>query len=357
MRTLVATGCSSGLGLSALSLFIDRVIQQPSASAARWQIIAGHRTTLSGDADRLTARAAAYTEVIDLIWLPLDLRDTDNVETFARRITDHHSVNRVEILFLNAAVWTNNLRVVDRRKNTWAEEAVVNHFSQDHLIKLLLPLLEKAAASASEHAAIAPRIVYTTSSLHASIASTAEIPALLGPFPLSASPSPSTVPQSTAKQRYVASKLAALMSAQSWKMKFADQEGSAVIDVLAVSPGFVPSTGLSRESSTLGRWVMQNLVSWAPLAVTEEEGARRLLRALPHPASFSAAQPDSADSDLFALLTSSRSPTTPLVYLSGPSTAPLEEVQGKLGGAFMDWLAQEEARGTTDARGKSAEEY
>ncbi|GAA6015885.1 hypothetical protein JCM10207_006792 [Rhodosporidiobolus poonsookiae] len=353
MPTLVCTGCSSGLGFTALSLLVDSFISSsPSASSVR--IYAGARSLNTPDQQQLSERAASRNQKIEVHWLPLDLSSLDSVRQFVRLLTDEHGVDAVDAVLLSAAVWTGELRTTRLGEQDWVEEAVVNHFAQHYLVQLLSPLMEKAASSASaSSASLPPRIVYTTSSLHTSITLLDHLLPLLLPSASSESTPTSNAalsappPASTGKTRYAASKLAALVGAQAVKEDFATR--GVGVDVVAVSPGFVPSTGLSRESAgAVGRWAMRNVMSWAPFAVSGEEGARRILRALPSPfslphtptASTSSAAAD--PSTLSALLLTSRlSPSSPIIYLSGPSTAPLEDVRGTLGEALGGVLAKE----------------
>ncbi|BGP20378.1 hypothetical protein JCM10213_002310 [Rhodosporidiobolus nylandii] len=347
MPTLVVTGVSSGLGLTSLTLLLQH-LTSASPALPRWRIFAGHRATLSGKADKLGALAAAHPERVELVWLPLDLRDKGSVEDFARRIKEEHGVESVEVVLLNAALWTSELRTLEWAGEKWAEEAVVNHLAQQHLLSLLLPLLETAASS-TPLAAPPPRIIYTTSALYSSIFSLDDLPALLGPFSAS---NGEAMTGSTGKQRYAASKLASLVSACALQESFASR--SLAIDVSAVSPGFVPTTALSRESSALGRWAMRNLLSWAPFAVSEDKGARRILRALPPSLYPPPSSASTAEDPLTALLSARRASRQPqqVVYLSGSSSATLEDVSTALGGPLGAALERAKTRSEGDEGGE-----
>ncbi|GJN94040.1 hypothetical protein Rhopal_007103-T1 [Rhodotorula paludigena] len=290
MRVLVCTGCSSGLGLAALAAFVDRVIAAYPPPRPRWHILAAHRSEeLSDEQHALTARCDHHG--IPLAWLPLDLADARSVHSFARTV-HHRAPHHIDALLLNAACWNTACTEVTLGDTRWTEEAVVNACSQHLLVSLLEPLLGTSGPS---------RIVVTTSNLHKSVASLDHLTSLLHPPPSPASPSASP---NTGKSRYAASKAAQLVSAAYWASKLRDQG----VQVVAVSPGFVPTTGLSRSSGPLARWAMQHLLSWAPFAVALEEAS---------PASVDPAQ----DASVASPAPPANAP--PFLYLSLPSSAPL----------------------------------
>ncbi|GAA5834406.1 hypothetical protein JCM11251_007980 [Rhodosporidiobolus azoricus] len=364
MPTLILTGCSSGLGFRVLQQLLNRFIApSPSSSPAptpssRWRLIAGVRSPQpSPDQVKLCHLADSFPDEVEVLWLPLDLADGSgaSVKEFVRLVTEQHEVEKVEGILLNAASWgsgqAKTVKVArdltgGAAEGEYVEEALVNHFAQQYLVRLLLPLL-KSAAGPSSRAAVRPRIVYTSSNLHESVSSLDHLPSIL--FPTSSA---------SAKTRYAASKVAALVGAQSLIEEFASSSPSEEIDVVAVSPGFVPTTKLSRSSGWLGQMFMRYVMSWAPFAVTEEEGAQRILRALPLPSSPSPSSPSSSPTQsdsLTSLLSSSRSAVHPhLVYLSGSSNSPLEEVVKPVGGAVGRLLADVE-EGNEEAKGQWGE--
>lgn len=79
-----------------------------------------------------------------------------------------------------------------------------------------------------------------------------------------------TKPDATPMDRYAASKLAHAISATMWKRKLKGQA-----DVIAVSPGFVPTTALNRDGPWHQRWFMQHVLSWAPFATSLHDGQYR----------------------------------------------------------------------------------
>lgn len=82
-------------------------------------------------------------------------------------------------------------------------------------------------------------------------------------------------PPSTRLESYSATKFLQLVTAQSWHRNLSD-----AIDIVAVSPGFVPTSGLNRESAWHTRLFMHYVLSWAPFATTIEAGGQAIASAL-----------------------------------------------------------------------------
>ncbi|GAA5880030.1 hypothetical protein JCM3774_004539 [Rhodotorula dairenensis] len=325
MPVLVAVGCSSSLGRLAVERFLSRVPGDAlPAAPPRWRIYAGYRgeTLPPAGWDDPTASSVE--------WIPLDLESLESVNQFATAVSDreHH----VDVLLLNAATWDATRRLVP----LGTREAVVNYLAQHYLIHLLADKLAPSQPPPAEEGIDRlerARIVITTSNLHKSIQSLDQIPLFLRlsnstPPPESASaasaadkpppdgngdgndtpPSTSTSKTATAQQRYAASKAAQLLMAFYWRRHFADLESesgttpppgvvngddeahpradqvaAALAAASSSTTGFVPATNLSRDSHWLARWFMRYVVSWAPFAVSVEEGAHLLsyLRLLP----------------------------------------------------------------------------
>ncbi|GAA5895506.1 hypothetical protein JCM8208_005250 [Rhodotorula glutinis] len=360
MPTLLAIGCSSGLGLGALSHWCRRLVSLPPR-ASQWRILAARRAPLDSsptpEQDSLAALCTAHPHSVHLEWLALDLASSDSVRAFAHQV--RNCTDTVDVLVLNAAVWTADADPAsfDVGGQEWTQEAVINALAQHLLVDLVEPLLV-AAADEPTSSSTRPRIIVTTSKLHSSVTSLDDLVAQLHPpFPsTSTSASPPTT-ASTGKSRYAASKALQLVSAAFWASRLAESG----VDVVAVSPGFVPTTSLSRAQSPVARWAMRHVVSWLPFAVSAEEGAARIARCFPlgveprspspSPSSSSArtspSSPDLAHAaaapppppppqpqdelvPLFdALRAASPSPTSsvtaapPFLYLTAPSTSPL----------------------------------
>ncbi|WIA23871.1 hypothetical protein OEZ85_013521 [Tetradesmus obliquus] len=89
----------------------------------------------------------------------------------------------------------------------------------------------------------------------------------------------------TAMQRYSLTKLYNLWFTKHMaaavlpQLEHSNDNGSSSsrrLVVNAVTPGFVPTTELSRYAGPLGRFAMKHIISWAPFAVTEQEAASRV---------------------------------------------------------------------------------
>ncbi|BGP03812.1 hypothetical protein NBRC10513v2_007553 [Rhodotorula toruloides] len=263
--------------------------------------------------------------------MTLDLLKLSSVEAFTRRVKDVLNEDEgVDVLFINAAVYNMSARTVDLAGTAWTQEAVVNHLSQHYLIQLLAPLLTRSAANGLPRS----RIAFTSSQLHTSIKSLDTSNNGLAPC---LKPSPSD--HSSGKSRYAASKVAQLISARYWQRHFAAVGvGARPVDVVTVSPGFVPTTGLTRDVPLLGRLLMRYILALMPFAVSESEGAARLARTIPSSPSDS----DDALSSLLAELSAAND--LPLMFLAGPSTAPVptaDEVRSGAKGAVKGGVAED----------------
>ncbi|BGP35700.1 hypothetical protein JCM10296v2_007552 [Rhodotorula toruloides] len=259
--------------------------------------------------------------------MTLDLLKLSSVEAFARRVKEALKEDEgVDVLFINAAVYNMSARTVELGgTGAWTQEAVVNHLSQHYLIQLLAPLLTRLSINGPSRS----RLVFTSSQLHTSIKSLDELAPCL---------KPSSSDHSSGKSRYAASKVAQLISARYWQRHFGMAgAGARPVDVVTVSPGFVPTTGLTRDVPLLGRLLMRYILALMPFAVSEAEGAARLARTIPSASS----DRDDALSSLLAELSTNDS--SPLMFLAGPSTAPVptaNEVRSGAKGAVKGGVAE-----------------
>jgi len=134
MPTLVCTGCSSGLGIGALSQWCRRLVSRspprPPRPTRPWRILAGQRAPLDStptpEQRALAALCAAHPHTLRLEWLALDLADSHSVRAFAQQV--HARTDKVDALVLNAAVWTADADEagVEAGGQEWTQEAVVN---------------------------------------------------------------------------------------------------------------------------------------------------------------------------------------------------------------------------------------
>ncbi|KWU41278.1 hypothetical protein RHOSPDRAFT_37192 [Rhodotorula sp. JG-1b] len=307
MPVLVAVGCSSSLGGLALQRFLR------DTTTECWTVYAAHRS--HPDPPHLVDTRGRHR----VEWIPLELESLASVKRFAQRVTP----SRVDLLWLNAATWDGTPRVIQLGQAAWTREAVVNCIAQHYLVhlladKLACPLPNSSPEEEEEEdgdcVVERARIVWTTSNLHKSIPTLAATPPPLNdgiqspPEEEEEQNTTTLTTPVTPKQRYAASKAAQLLSAFYWRRHFSllereqrladtareeeeEEEGeeecssstgkgskgksgrrTRPVDVVAVSPGFVPATNLSRDSNWFVRWLMRHVVGWFPFAVSVEEG-------------------------------------------------------------------------------------
>ncbi|POY73130.1 hypothetical protein BMF94_3823 [Rhodotorula taiwanensis] len=359
MPVLVAIGCSSSLGSLALQRFLAT-----AAHPIRWRIYANYRAE----------GKPTFPGSESCTWLPCNLESLQDVKSFAKQIRAKERA--VDVLLLNAATWDTTAREVKVGGERWTREAVVNHLAQHYLVHLLADRLQASGEDGSLERA---RIVMTTSNLHKSVASLADLSSLLrrpstisstdpaaeatstAASDLAASSASAPTRQTSGRERYSASKAAQLLSAHYWRRVFSVKEGTnaapsadetarsspRAVDIVAVSPGFVPSTNLSRDSNWIARLLMRYVLSWAPFAVSSDEGAGRIARCLPpyEAASNVGNSEATATADPLATLFASLPPSD-ILYISQSSSTPLDsaaDAEGSSryrveGGAVGEWF-------------------
>ncbi|RYP09864.1 hypothetical protein DL764_000998 [Monosporascus ibericus] len=233
-KTIVATGGSSGLGFE--------VVKQLLAQTQPYKLILGVRDT---QRTRTALDELKYDNTRHSVTLlPVELSDLKNVKTFAQQTLDTLGEANIDYLFLNAGMFT----VVNGpgpHGSKWSETYLVNHLSQHYLMHLLR---EKLEASRS-------RIIFVSSGA---------VRGVKDPNTLE------DVMKANSEARwplYAATKFAQLLSAHWWRRQLRD-----TCQVVAVSPGLIPQTGLARNSDLKIDMSM-------PDAKTVPEGAESLLRA------------------------------------------------------------------------------
>mmetsp|Transcript_21813 Transcript_21813/g.37236 ORF Transcript_21813/g.37236 Transcript_21813/m.37236 type:complete len:305 (-) Transcript_21813:137-1051(-) len=244
--SILLTGATSGVGLQ----------------LAKQLTLAGHRLIAPCRSPKaLLGVLPPSSRVMVDSFEGCDLTNFDSVKATATAIRKKHT--QVDVICLMAGVLPQKLR-----HHAGIEEALaVNHLGQMLLVHELLPLL---LASPN------PRLVIVASGLHAKgdslplTALFAHSPALVGLL----DPGTAVAPPFNAMQFYGLSKLYNVLTARAIASRA--QQAGKTLWVASVTPGFIPSTGLSRDASWLGRLFMSYLMPWAPFCVTVEEGARRV---------------------------------------------------------------------------------
>ncbi|KAF2093908.1 NAD(P)-binding protein [Rhizodiscina lignyota] len=235
-KTIVATGVTSGLGFEA----IKQLLQQTQP----YRVILGARDTKKAQADYDGLSYDSKTHSVTV--LPLELADLRTVKTFARQTLDKLGSDKLDILLLNAAL----SKAADQpgvNGSKWCESYIVNHLSQHYLIHLLR---EKLVASKSRVVVVSSggvRNVKDTSSLDEQLKAKSGVDFF---------------------ETYANTKFTQLLNAHYWRRQLTGQ-----CDVIAVSPGLIPYTGLNRYSNF-------QIPKDLPDAKTLPEGAKSILEAL-----------------------------------------------------------------------------
>ncbi|KAF7314690.1 hypothetical protein MKEN_00942900 [Mycena kentingensis (nom. inval.)] len=241
LKTIVATGCSSGVGFEAIKQLLTK---QPTLSPA-----IDVSTAILGVRNAAAAASAFSDAAVTSpapTFLPLELSDLSSVQAFASKTLDILGSQSLDYLLLNAA--HTYPADVKSKYGDWCDQYIVNHISQHYLIHLLRPKL------ISSHT----RIVVVSSGAVRMI----KDPSVLE-LQLKGVDDPSFTPNP-----YPQSKFVQLLSAHYWRRTL-----GADCTVVAVSPGMVPGTGLGRGANF-------TMPANAPDAKSVPEGGASVLQAL-----------------------------------------------------------------------------
>ncbi|KAF5613550.1 WW domain protein [Fusarium subglutinans] len=153
--------------------------------------------------------------------LPLELNDLKGVKSFAEQTLDKIGGDKIDYLLLNAGLGGVGAEGPGPHGSRWCEPYVVNHLSQHYLVHLLR---EKLVDSKS-------RIVFVSSGAIRRVSD----PSLLDTELKAGS-------GASASTTYCNTKFTGLLGAQWWRRQLAGTN-----DVVAVSPGLIPGTGLANR--------------------------------------------------------------------------------------------------------------
>ncbi|PWN54374.1 hypothetical protein IE53DRAFT_404174 [Violaceomyces palustris] len=303
MTRILVTGGHSGIGLSALRHII--AASHPSlpppyhiillSRDPQSSIVAQARQDLVQTSQRFNSPEHASNLFLDV--RQMDLSSLASVRRLATELVTQFETEgvRLDLLLLNAAVakanrnlvkdedhqdWKKDHDVLSDDQGWYEETACVNHVAHLVLLHLLSPIISKAPSQASDGEQATrtfdTRIVFTSSALHSKLKN---LDALDSYF--SRSSFQSSDPWSLL-DTYAASKFLQMVGIRSYRRRLEVHLGrsSSVevieqtvprIEVVAVQPGFVPQTGLSRESSLLKRLVMTYLLPLMPFATSLDD--------------------------------------------------------------------------------------
>ncbi|KAL2126658.1 hypothetical protein VTI74DRAFT_443 [Chaetomium olivicolor] len=246
IKTIVATGASSGLGFE-----LVRQLLTGSQPLYRYRLILGARDVPRTQAayDALGFDGTKHSLTI----LPLELSDLRTTRAFAREALQRIGASagqgeqgRLDYLLLNAGITNGVGEGPGPRGSRWCEALVVNHLSQHYLVHLLREKLVESYARIVFVSSGAIRRVTETGSLENDLKARSGV---------------------DAQTTYSQSKFVQLLGAHWWRRQLKGQ-----CTVVAVSPGLIPNTGL-------GRGAGMKLTMDMPDAKTVPEGAQSILRA------------------------------------------------------------------------------
>ncbi|KAJ4346830.1 uncharacterized protein N0V89_010762 [Didymosphaeria variabile] len=240
IRTVVATGATSGLGFEA--------IKQLLAESQSYRLILGARDLKR--AEKEFSDLHYDRQKHSLVFLPLQLNDLRTVRTFATETLEKLGSSKIDLLLLNAGI---NKPADEPGINgsKWCESYIVNSLSQHYLTHLLRERL-------------AGRVVIVSSGAIRGVSDSARVEQLEKEL---------TANSGTQFQRtYEDSKFTQLLTAHWWRREL---EGQA--QVVAVSPGLIPDTNLARHAMERMNFKFPDSIMKDARSITE--GAQSILAA------------------------------------------------------------------------------
>ncbi|KAI1330619.1 hypothetical protein F5Y16DRAFT_362275 [Xylariaceae sp. FL0255] len=236
-KTIVATGATSGIGFE--------LIKQILAHTTPYKFILGARDLAKAQSDYDALKFDKSTHNVTL--LPMELNNMNSVNGFAKKTLEQLGKSPIDFLVLNAGTGMFKEKAeTGPHGSRWIEPYLVNHLSQHYLLHLLCPKLEESKTRVVVVSSGAVRIVKDTNTLEDAMLSATE----------------------SEKGVYPATKFIQLLNAHWWRRQL---QGKC--EVVAVSPGLIPGTGLARKS---GQVIPANM----PDAKSIPEGAQSVYAAL-----------------------------------------------------------------------------
>jgi|EP00944_MAST-04C_sp_MAST-4C-sp1_P011526 NAD(P)-dependent dehydrogenase (short-subunit alcohol dehydrogenase family) len=265
IRFALVTGCSK----TSIGFLSSQIL---AATPHKFTVILGCRNEAKGkEAEEAIAASVPGSSVF---FKKLDLSSFDSIENFVKEIShiDGFTENGLSLLVNNAGVgWGKNTPLI-KTENQIEEIVGVNHFGHFLLTKLLLPYLKKPKSS---------RIVIVSSSLHDPGANKkAGDVDDKGKLLLPNFPEGILINEKEAydgSSAYKVSKLCNIWFGYELQRRLNNEKYN--IKVVSVSPGFIPTTGLTRRSGMLGLFFLHYIIPFFGVTRTVEEGARAVVSA------------------------------------------------------------------------------
>jgi len=245
LRTIVMTGCNSGIGFDAAKRMAEK----------GHTIIMACRTLEKATDAATRIKDELQQQTINLIPKECDLADLKSIQSFAKDLNDNTTIGSIDTLCLNAGLSRNtSAKDVLRTKQGFELTIGTNHLGHFYLTQLLLPLLEKK----DEGGNTSSRIVVTASGVHdpdspgGAQGSKATLGTLSGlekavrdgiPFDMIDGE------EFDADKAYKDSKLCNVLFTRELKRRL--MKGNKDIDVNCFNPGLIVSTGLFRDQNPL----------------------------------------------------------------------------------------------------------
>lgn len=260
IKYAIVTGCSK----SSIGFLSSKIL---AAEPYGFTVILGCRNERKGkEAEDEIRRHVPGSSVM---YKKLDLGDFDSIHTFVKEVNqlDSFKENGLSLLVNNAGVgWGKNTPFVTT-KSGLEEIMGVNHFGHFLLTNLLLPNLKHSKSS---------RVIIVSSSLHdlntmKKKTDRSEPTMLLPEFPKNIlAEEPGKYDGALA---YKISKLCNVWFGYELQRRLNAQDDNTT-KVICLSPGFIPTTGLTRRSGWLGLFFLHYVIPWFGITRTAEDGAQ-----------------------------------------------------------------------------------
>lgn len=232
------TGGTGGVGFETAKVLLNQGCRV---------MLAGRDVTRGNEAvQKLIRECQVDTSLVQFV--TCDLASLKSVRACAEKVVSEHP--RLDVLVCNAAVIASTYQ---QTEDGFELQYQTNHLSHVLLTHLLLPALHKSQAA---------RVVIVSSLLHKRVRAPLNTPSYIHSLPATA--------RYQGMDVYAATKLCNL-----WFCHKLSTILPPNVVCNAVTPGFIPTTGLGRNMS-IANSLTSYLLSWLPVTVTPKEGGLRV---------------------------------------------------------------------------------